>query len=276
MTRITLLLVALSSLALGSGPAEERLDGPDSIYTRWLADVLIRWPASRPDADGRTGLQITCAATAADAGYVGMIQQMTIAAPLTAVEQVLDDVPRYKDLFPGVVDVQVLPGSRIGRRYVTVWEQRVPVFFLPNVTYELANIVDKSSPGLRVYRYKLLRTGSMLASDGMVVLESLGPESTRFTEYDFFNAQWGALPASAVWRESLRGAFASDMAIKLRAENPRWSLARVAAEAAQRLESEAEQVEQCYRQRLPAPRALRAASDVLSRREARTADLTAP
>ena len=40
MTRVTLLLLALSSLALGSGPAEEKLDGPDSIYTRWLADIL--------------------------------------------------------------------------------------------------------------------------------------------------------------------------------------------------------------------------------------------
>jgi len=266
MTRVVLLLLALSSSVLGSGAAEEKLDGPDSIYTRWLVDVLLRWPASRPDRDGREGLQITCVATAADAGYVGMIQQMTIAAPLAAVEQVQDDVPSYKDLFPGVVDVQVLPGSRSGRRYVTVWEQRVPVFFLPNVTYELATIVDRSSLGLRVYRYKLLRTGSMLASDGMVVLESLGPQSTRFTEYDFFNARWGALPASAVWRESLRGAFASDMAIKLRAENPRWSIARIVAEAAQRLESEAEQVEQCYRQRLPAPRALRAVIDVASRR----------
>jgi hypothetical protein len=276
MTRAMLLLLALCSSALASGPADERLEGPDSIYTHWLADVLTRWPASRPDSDGREGLQLTCVATAADDRYIGMVQQMTVAAPLAAVEQVLDDVPHYKELFPGVVDVHVLPGSRNGRRYVTVWEQRVPVFFLPNVTYELANIVDRSSPGLRVYRYKLLRAGSMLASDGMVVLEALGPESTQFTEYDFFNAQWGPLPASAVWRESLRGAFVSDMAIKLRAENPRWSVARVAAEAAQRLESDSERVEQCYRQRRQPPMEFRAAIDVASRREARAASPTAP
>ena len=165
---------------------------------------------------------------------------MTIDAPLSATEKVLDDVPRYKDLFPDVVDVHVLPGSRDGQRYVTVWEQRVPVFFLPNVIYELANLVDKSTPGLRVYRYKLRRGGSMLASDGMVVLEALGLESTRFTEYDFFNAQWGPLPTSVVWRESLRGAFVSDIAIKLRAENPRWSVERVATEAAQRSKAESE------------------------------------
>jgi hypothetical protein len=145
--------------------------------------------------------------------------------------------------------VHVLPGSRNGARFVTVWEQRVPVFFLPNVIYELANVVDKTATDLRVYRYKLLRGEQMVASDGMVVLEALGLESTRFTEYDFFNAQWGPLPASAVWRESLRGAFLSDMAIKLRAENPRWSVERIAKEAEGRLEGEAERIEQCYRQR---------------------------
>jgi hypothetical protein len=145
--------------------------------------------------------------------------------------------------------VHVLPGSRNRHRYITVWEQRIPVFFLPNVIYELANLVDKTTPGLRVYRYKLRGAGSMLASDGMVVLEALGSASTRFTEYDFFNAQWGPLPASAVWRESLHGAFVSDMAIKLRAENPRWSFERIATEAEQRFEAESERIEQCYQQR---------------------------
>jgi hypothetical protein len=247
--RAVLLLLALCSSAHGLGLADEALDGPSSVYTGWLADVLKDWPASRPGSDGTASLQLSCVATPSNDRYVGMLQQMTVEAPLVAVEKVLDDVPRYKDLFPGVVDVHVLPGSRVGRRYVTVWEQRVPVFFLPNAIYELANLVDKTNPGLRIYRYKLRRGQSMLASDGMVVLEELGAGRTRFTEYDFFNAQWGPLPASAVWRESLRGAFVSDMAIKLRAENPDWNVERVAAEAGQRLGAESERMEQCYQRR---------------------------
>jgi len=266
MTRTVamLLLLALCSSAHGLGLADETLEGPDSVYTGWLADVLKRWPASRPASDGTGSLQLTCMSTAADEGYVGMLQQMAVEAPLSAVEKVLDDVPSYKDLFPGVVDVHVLPGSRNGHRYVTVWEQRVPVFFLPNETYELAYLVDKTIPGLRVYRYKLRRGGSMLASDGMVVLEALGLERTRFTEYDFFKAEWGPLPVSAVWRESLRGAFVSDMAIKLRAENPQWSVEGVATEAGQRFEAESGRMEQCYRQRQRAD--LHAVSEVPARR----------
>jgi hypothetical protein len=260
MPRVIFLLLAMCSSAHGLGLVDEALEGHDSVYTSWLADVLKRWPASRPSSDNTESLQVTCVSTASDDGYVGMLQQMTVEAPLLAVENVVDDVPSYKGLFPDVVDVQVRPGSRNGNRYVTVWEQRVPVFFLPNVIYELDNLVDKTTPGVGVYRYKLRHGTNMLASDGMVILEALGSERTRFTEYDFFNAQWGPLPASEVWRESLRGAFVSDMAIKLRAENPRWSLERIAAEARQRFETESERMEQCYRRRQPAE--LRARNDL--------------
>src|ERR1022692_3282078 len=99
MMRGILLLLALCSSAYGLGLADETLEGPDSIYTGWLADVLKRWPASRPDSDSAASLQLTCVSTASDDGYVGMLQQMTIDAPLSAAEKVLDDVPRYKDLF---------------------------------------------------------------------------------------------------------------------------------------------------------------------------------
>jgi hypothetical protein len=269
-----MLLLALCSSAYGLGLADETLEGPDSIYTSWLADVLKRWPASRSNSDSAASLQLTCMSTASDDGYVGMLQQMSIDASLSAVENVLDDVPRYKDLFPDVVDVHVLPGSRDGQRYVTVWEQRVPLFFLPNVIYELANLVDKSTVGLRVYRYKLRRGGSMLASDGMVVLEALGLERTRFTEYDFFNAQWGPLPTSAVWRESLHGAFVSDMAIKLRAENPRWSVERVTMEAATRSKAESERLEECYQRRQAT--GLRASTEVPVRRAGSAANPNVP
>jgi len=249
MKPLLFLLLAVCSVGTSAHPGDEQLDGPQSVYTEWLAKVLKSWPVKRSVLDSATPLELTCIGTPNEEKYIGMLQHTTISAHLSAVEKVLDDVAHYKDLFPGIVDVRVVPGSQDGKRFATAWEQRVPVPFLPNVTYELSHLVDKSSPGLVIYRYKLRRGDKMLASDGMVVLEALGPETTRFTEYDFFNAQWGVLPAAVVWRESLRGAFLSDVAIKLKAENPGWSYERVTSEAERLIAPESERITRCIKER---------------------------
>ena len=74
------------------------------------------------------------------------------------------------------------------------------------------------------------------ASDGMVVVDSFGPRSTQFTGYGFFHPRASLRPASLIWWESL---------IKLKAENPDWGYARIAAEAERQLASEAAQVDAC-------------------------------
>ena len=242
------LLAACTSEAIAQ-PLAEKVDGLDSMYTGWLSHVLRYWSPKGFESESTRSLTLTCIATANEDKYVGMLQRMTIRAGISVVENILDDVAHYRDLFPGTVDVQVVPGSRNGNRFVTAWEQRVPVFFLPNVTYELAYLVDKTTPGRAVYRYKLRRGDKLTASDGMVVLDAVGPDTTQFTEYDFFNARWGPLPTALVWRESLQGAFLSDVAIKLKAENSSWSYERIASEGERLIQSEAERIEQCFSQR---------------------------
>jgi hypothetical protein len=247
-----LLLCALLPAAHAFESADEALEGHDSPYSNWVAHVLKHWPASRPQPSESASLKMTCISTPSDDGYVGMLQQMIINAPLAVVEDVLDDIPHYKDIFPGVVNAHVLHGSSTGSRFVTAWEQRVPVFFLPNVNFELAHFVDKTVAGVHAYRYKLRKGGAVVASDGIAVLESLGANVTRFTAYDFLNAHWGPLPSSAVWRENLRGTFMTDIAIRLRAENPGWSGKRVADESTRLTEGEAEELGRCFKDRRPA------------------------
>jgi len=249
MKFILSVLLAASGLGTCAQPVAERLDGPDSAYSGKLVQVLRRWPAGRLDTPGAGPVDLTCIATAEQEKYVGMLQRATIRAPISSVEAVLDDVAHYKDLFPDTVDVHVISGSRRGNRYLTSWEQRIPVFFLPNVTYELAYVVDKTTPGRSVYRYKLGRGDQLIASDGLVILEAVGPDTTQFTEYDFFHARAVPLPAQVVWREGLRGAFLSDVAIKLKAENPGWSYKRIASEGERLLAPEAERFERCFAQR---------------------------
>jgi hypothetical protein len=243
------LALASAWLAVDAQPLVAKPEQPDSAYTEKLARILKRWPSARRDVGATDGVELACIATADADAYVGTLRRARIKAPIASVEDVIDDVAHYKELFPDTVDVRVVSRSSDGARFVTAWEQRVPVFFLPNVTYQLSHLVDKSMPGRGVYRYKLLRSDALAASDGLVVLESVGPGATQLTEYGFFNALPNPLPASAVWREGVRAALISVLALKLRAENPSWNYARIAIEAERIALGEAARLDQCLADR---------------------------
>ncbi len=239
------LALALLAVSDPTHPSDEDLGGPPSPYAQLVLALAGRPPLAPPGP--ATPLRLTCLATAGNDRYIGAAQSAVIRAPLAEVTAILDDVAHYQDLFPGCVDVHVVPGSRSGNRYVTSWEQRAPVFFIPNSVYELTYLVSRPDAARVTYRYRLLRGDSLTNSDGIVILEGLSPSTTGFTEYDFFDAHWGPLPAGPIWRESLRGMFLSDVAVKLHAENPGWSYARIAAEAERLLASEADLITTCVR-----------------------------
>lgn len=238
---------------VGAASAEEAggFDGVESAYGDYLTQILRRWVPPRSSAHPAS-LEIACIATPRADGYIGMLQRMTIEASPAVVAGVLDDIDHFKDLFPDTVDVRIVAGTRLGPRYVSAWIQRAPIFFMPDIAYELSHLVDKTMPGRLIYRYKLLRGDKLIASDGLVVLDSLGPATTLFTEYDFFNGHWGPIPKSVVWRESLRGAFHSDVAIKLRAEHADWTYADIAKESKRLTSAQSAQLAQCYEHRKPA------------------------
>ena len=240
-------------------------DGPEGIgsaYTDYLAQVLKHWSPSQAASSEPLRVTMTCVSTANADRYVGMIQEQTIEAPIAAVAEVLDDIDHYHDLFPGTVKVQVREGSlrvdagRPGTTlFATAWVQRAPIPFLPAIRFEMSHLVEKA-PARVVHRYKLLRGDKLIASDGLVVLEAIGAARTRFTEYDFFNGHWGPLPTWLVWKESLKGAYHSDLAVRLKAEQPAWSYARIAAEAERLTAAESERLERCFAERraVKAPR----------------------
>jgi hypothetical protein len=251
--RALLLVVVAASAARATElhPVDEDLGGPASRYADALRDLALRGEAPAASEPGASIVGLTCVATPGDGKYVGIVQRMEIAAPLGEVEAILADVAHYKDLFPGLVDVHEVPGSRDGNRYVTAWEQRVPIFFIPNTRFELTYLVSRVVEGRIVYRYRLALSRDVTNSDGIIVLEATAPGLTRFTEYDFFNARWGLLPESAVWRESVRGSVASDLAIKLKAEHPTLSYRRIAAEAERLRRAVDGDVERCLKRRTP-------------------------
>ena len=70
-----------------------------------------------------------------------------------------------------------------------------------------------SSPraGFRTYRYGLKESNHLRRDDGVIVLESLDAGRTLYTEYDFFDADWGV---AKIWVTIKSGGIASKASIK--------------------------------------------------------------
>ncbi len=212
---------------------------PESRYTSFILDLARRGPSKTDQSETLSGDSVTiqCLETLDNPDYIGLKQEMVIHAPLKAVEAVLDDFDHYKELFPGFKDVHVV--DRDANRITTYWEQKIPVFFIPNIKYELVYFLDKSKPSVRMYRYHLKEESKIKAVDGIIILEDKGPRNTYYTEYDFYDAHWGILKTIApkrIWKDTVEGIVLSDLAIKLKAENPTWSYDKVAEESRNNLE----------------------------------------
>jgi hypothetical protein len=232
-------MVAGSLLGIGLAGAAERalnsdLGGVPSLYTPILSQLLqspARLDNTAPPSSSKP-LELRCWTTAGDDLYVGVGQSMRIQAPFARVEAILDDIDHYKDLFRDFKDIHVI--TRDGGLLHTYWEQKVPLFFIPNVKYEMTYLIDASSPDRRIYRYQLSNPSDVKQSDGFIMIHKEDEGFTRYVEYDFFNAEWGAakvLGKDKLWREAVEGFAVSDQAIKLKAENPTWPSEKVRSES---------------------------------------------
>jgi len=212
-------------------PIETPLDGPKSIYTDYLLNLLSSWPhtaaKSEVSAKDPNPVQLQCLETPGNPFYIGLRQIMIVDAPLSRVAAVLDDIDHYKEIFPGYDDIHVV--SRDRNRILTTWEQHIPIFFVPNIRYQLSYIVDSSS-NRRIYRYQLKDGDHLKSNDGMIVIEAIPSKlpahpQTLYKEYDFIDADWGVLKSIApekIWKATVEGIYLSDLGIKLKAENNNW------------------------------------------------------
>jgi len=226
-----------------SHPLAESLEGPKSAYTPILLELAKNWAKSGTPREfgpalynslGGNPLKMVCVATSGNSFYIGLKQFMRVQAPLEKVEAVLDDIAHYKDLFPDYDDIHVI--SRDDNYVLTYWEQHIPLFFVPNAKYEIGYIVDKSNPNLALYRYQLHKGDSLKTNDGLIIVEREPGGTSRYSEFDYYDANWGvakALGVAKIWRESAEGLYASDVAVKIKAEHPEWSYSKIADDTAE-------------------------------------------
>ncbi len=235
----TLALIAaialLPALPAAAGPKHTvdenpppQLAGPQR---QSLLEAIAKWPSKllTPNApESRVSVKLVAYDTPGRPHAIGVGQAMLVDAPVTEVKKVLEDFDHYKQLFFEFKDIHV--ETRDGNRVTMFWEQPIPLPFVPNTTYTTYFYTFDKDPSRIFYRYQLKSSNTLKYSDGLMVLERIDSKTTRYTEYDFFDADWGiaaSLAPARIWRDSLRDIYLTDIAIKLRAEHPDWSFDKI-------------------------------------------------
>jgi hypothetical protein len=220
-------------------PIDTSLGAVESKYTDVILKLVKNWPPKDipskeelGDKDSKnkkvTSVIVKAFETPGNGLYIGMLQVLWIHAKLEAVESVIDDFKNYQNLFVDFKDIHV--ASSENNKILTSWEQYSPVFLAPNVRYQMIYLINKISPKKKIYRYGLKESNYLKVSDGVIVIEETAPGVTRLVEYDFFDSDWGlakAFGTKKIWMESLRGNVLTDIAIKLKAENPDWGYKKI-------------------------------------------------
>lgn len=205
-----------------------------SPYRDKLKSLIATWPKSvsfqknQPAKVGEADIEIQCYETLNNPTYIGVAQRMVVAAPFERVVSVVDDYGKYVGIFEGLKKVNSISVDE--NRVVTAWEEEIPFPLVPNEHNQMIHLVSNPHAGLKIYRYGLKESNHLTRNDGFIVLEAGRFGETVYTEFDFFDADWGIAKSFGVdrlWKGCLEGLYQSDFALKLRAEHGNWSAERV-------------------------------------------------
>ncbi|MBC7693530.1 MAG: hypothetical protein H7222_17320 [Methylotenera sp.] len=206
-----------------------------SIYTDRMDALAKNWPPSHA-ADWLKKLEsverpffIQGVNTPGNETFIGLIQVQKIHAPLAKVFSTVEKYSEYTELFSDLLRSEVK--ERQGDRWIVASEQHIAVPFVPNERNEVNfTLSSRTAPERKIYRYQLIRSNHQKSNDGILVLEALSPNETLFTEIDFWDANYGiakSLGVNRIWKDSMQGILQSDLALRIKAENPEWKNERV-------------------------------------------------
>ena len=224
----------LGSLPIATGPVTD--------YTRWLEREESRWKPSHPSAGQNFSLE--CYRHPDRKFYIGTKAVLPIKAPLATVEKVFDTVSGYKEIFFGFDEIAL--SGKTDEGFVVHWHRPVPVFFIPDLRYEVV-YRNVKSPGRKTYRFQMKEKVDLLKGlDGMIVLEAVDANTTLLTQFLFLDGKYGPLETfdpAKIWNDGVRDFSLANLGVKLKAENP--ALERAPLRAAIEKAYSDEQVKNC-------------------------------
>ena len=211
-------------------PIDSEMGGIESIYTKPLVQLIKASPAfssvvSPETMKDQNPVMIQAYETPGNELFIGVGQSMTVNAPLAKVEAVLDDFPNYKNIFDGLEEVKVK--EKDGNRLVVFLEQHIGIPFVSNEKNDMIYLMEQPSPQKKIYRYQLKKSVHMISNDGFILIEAISPTQTAYTEFDFWDANWGLAKAvksnNGIWEDNVEGLYNSDITVKFKSEHPDWS-----------------------------------------------------
>lgn len=226
------------------------VDSPYSAFTKRFA---AQWPkqAESFKAPPEGALRLRCLKLDGPKDYVGLEQVMVVDAPLAAVAKVVEDVAGYKKLFPGLNRSDVK--ERDGDELLTSWEQNVPVFFIPNIKFSMVYWLGGGSGDAKVVRYQLHEKGPILANDGVIAMKATaGGKKTLYVAYDFVDTDpgaFGGLASGRIWKDTVKGIYATDFAIRFKAQSPGGDSEKLREKAEKQAERDEKLIEECVSNR---------------------------
>lgn len=218
--------------------------GPVTDYTRWLEREERHYTPGRRTG-GDTPYTLQCYRHPDRPFYIGTKAVLPIKAPIADVQRIFEDVAGYPDIFFGFEGIKLTGKTDEG--FVVAWHRPVPVFFIPDLRYEVVYRAGKTSPTQKILRFQMKEKVDLLKGlDGMIVLEATGDKTTLLTQYLFLDGRYGPLETfdpGKIWTDGVRDFSLANLGVKTRAENPK--LERGPLRAAIEKAYSAEQVETC-------------------------------
>lgn len=205
-------------------PIQSKIEIKDSKYTQTVIDIINRWKEIKPSkcVNEKNHIKIDAHTLTEDEYYMAFLQKSCFHAPINTVAKILKSFDKYAELFPDLKYVKII--DQKANNYLTSWKVRVPVFFLPNFEYQMRYLIEDTDI-TKIFRYHLVGGETMVQSDGVIILEKISEKETIYAEYDFYLAEWGAMKTISpgrIWKDSLKGLYHSDLALKMKSENSDW------------------------------------------------------
>jgi len=240
------LVVPLNLAALPPAP-----NGPETIYTKLLETVEAQWPPSwfQYDEAKDGAFRITCHRHPERPFYMGTSVTQAINGSPAEVEKVVDAVDKYHELFAGFEEIKKT--ETLAEGFSVFWHRPIPVPFVPDLRYETSYLNKEWSPVKKTYRYQMKKHIDLLKSvDGMIVVEGLAAKKTRFTQFLFWDGKYGpkeTFSPTGIWKDNMRDVYHSNLAIKMRTENPTWEATKLKEEVQKAIDEKT--IESCVEAR---------------------------